>query len=230
MISYRQLRSEAAFPIDAELCKKFGRMTARSAMHRPVQAGLMDRLPGRGSSVAHTPIVRRLEYLRGFSGERRKLGADRSSRLLDSGHRVDAEPAALRLPTGSPVVIIDRMRYADGTPTAREPAVLTERCAGDLDLDLGNTSLHTSSTSLGVILSTSSVTAMLATKADAEHLKVPKNPVTLIEQRLIGDRNRVPTESTTSRYVPARYRLMVQFTVQAHCQRHAPSRTATRDT
>lgn len=222
------LRTDDPLPSDAMLCAEFGvsRMTARNAMQRLVQEGLVVRVPGRGSFVAQRPVDRQLSNLRGFSEEMRARGLRPSSTALSAALRPAAaeEAHVLRLPHGSEVVVVERVRLADGIPMALERAVLTPSCAGVLDLDLASGSLHAAMVSVGVVpdRGESSVTAQTAGAADSRHLQVATRSALLVERRLIHDRRSTPVEWTESRYVPDRYVLTVEFTVELPGRR--PSR------
>lgn len=215
-----QLRPDDPLPSDADLCAEFtvSRMTARNAMQRLVDDGLVVRLPGRGTFVAHRPVDRQLSNLRGFSEEMQARGMRPSSTLLAAALRPAApdEALQLRVPEGSDVVVIERVRLADAVPMAYERAVLAPSCAGVLELDLATSSLHAAMVSIGVAPhhGQSSVTAQNASAADRRHLKVGPRTALLIERRLIADERSVPVEWTESRYVPDRYALSIDFTVE----------------
>ncbi|WP_440714155.1 GntR family transcriptional regulator [Gordonia sp. FQ] len=214
------LQPHDPLPSDADLCAEFdvSRMTARSAVQKLVQDGLVYRLPGKGTYVAPPAIDRQLSNLRGFTAEMTARGMTPSSSLLEAG-LVPADTAqsdALEVSPGTEVLVIRRIRSADGTPLALESATLSARCALVLDDDLESGSLHRALISRGIIPATgvSTVSAEPATTEEARYLGVDDGSPLLIERRLIRDTVGVPMEWTESRYVPGRYSITAQFTVE----------------
>ncbi|MFT3877101.1 MAG: GntR family transcriptional regulator [Propioniciclava sp.] len=214
------LQPHDALPSDADLCAEFGvsRMTARAAVQKLVQDGLVYREPGRGTFVAAPVVDRQLTNLRGFSAEMTARRLHPSSTVLDArlADGTDAQTRALDAAAGSRVVTIRRLRLADNIPLVLERTTLTERCAGVLEADLANGSLHEALIAQGVIpaTGTSTITAELATADDAEHLSVKRGSPLLVERRLIRDVTGAAFEWTESRYVPERYSITAQFTVE----------------
>lgn len=222
------LRAHDPLPSDADLCDEFGvsRMTARAAVQRLVQDGLVYRESGRGTFVAPRAVDRQLSNLRGFSAEMRARGLTPSSRVLYARFQPGSidQTTALRLVEGSQIVAIERVRLADEIPMAYERTILSARCAGVLNADLATGSLHSALVGEGVIPNSgeSTVTAELATAKDGEHLHVKRRSPLLVERRLIRDAATVPIEWTESRYVPERYSMTVQFTVEPPQQPPSP--------
>jgi len=215
------LRPGDRLPSDAELQAEFGvsRMTARNAMQRLMDEGLVAREPGRGSFVAEPPTHRRSDRLMTFSREMRRRGLEPSSEVLDRVLRpaTEAEAAALGLPPGAAVVHVRRLRCADGRPMAIETAVLVGATASVvLDGDLEHGSLHEQLARAGFALRRGSGTieAAAATDDDAARLGVPVGSPLLVERRVIADAHGRRIEATESRYPADRYALDVRFEVE----------------
>jgi GntR family transcriptional regulator len=128
-----ELEPGARLPSDAELCREFAvsRMTARHAMQRLAEEGIVTRHPGRGSFVAMAPAHRRADRLMTVSHEMRRLGRTPHSRILERVIRPSsaAEARELGQQTGQPVVVLRRIREADGEAVALEMTLLDLRCA-----------------------------------------------------------------------------------------------------
>lgn len=134
-------------PSESELGDLFGvsRTTVRQALGDLVQRGLLTRVQGRGTFVAEPRLQQPLMRLTGFTQDMRAWGKSPSSQVLQVGLAA-AEPEtalALGVPPGSPVILVKRLRIADGHPLALEIAHLAHPlCRGVLSEDLGIQSLY----------------------------------------------------------------------------------------
>jgi GntR family transcriptional regulator len=215
------LRPGDPLPSDAMLCREFSvsRMTARNAVQRLAQEGLVRRVPGRGTFVAEPPAHRTADNLLSFSEEMRRRGRRASSELVDLRTRQadDEEARRLRLDADRGVVVLQRLRKANGQPVALETAVLPSRLAAVIgDVDWSGASLHAVLTAAGVqpVAGQATITAQAASPADARRLDVRRNSALLVEQRLIVDAEGMPVELTETRYAGDRYALDVLFDVE----------------
>lgn len=209
-------------PSDAELCAEFGvsRMTARHAMQRLAEEGLIRREPGRGTFVARPPAHRRTNRLLTFTQEMTRLGRSPSSRVLTRVIRPStaAEAADLAIPERQPVVHLRRLRLADDQPIALESTVLLgETADAVMTADLTGGSLHEALTQAGFTLrrGTGTITAAAATRSDARLLAVRSGAPLLVERRVIVDSHGTRIEATESRYSAERYGLVVHFDVES---------------
>jgi GntR family transcriptional regulator len=213
-----QLEPHDALPSDAELCAEFGvsRMTARNAVQRLVQDGLVYRLPGRGTFVAERPAPRTASHVLSFTEEMRRRGRESSSRVVDRTTRAASADERRQLRVDE-VAVLRRVRIADGEPVALEAAVFpASRVGGLLDVDLEHRSLHASLAAAGITPTAGlgALTAEAASAEDARLLGVTRGRPLLVERRLIYDQDGAPLEWTESRYVGDRYSIDVLFEVE----------------
>ena len=209
-------------PSDTALCDEFGvsRMTARNAMQRLADEGLVVRVPGRGTFVGEATAHRRADRLMTFSHEMSRLGRVATSRVLALEIRPSTpdEAAALGIVASEPVVVVRRVRLADGEPIAVETARLLRRTAGVvLKADLEHGSLHEVLARGGHHLrrGAATITAAAASHEDARLLGVRRGDPLLVERRVISDSHGRRLEATESRYPADRYALDVLFEVES---------------
>lgn len=208
-------------PSDEELCREFAvsRMTARNAMLRLADDGLVQRIPGRGTFAVAAPSHRHADRLMAFSQEMTRLGRIPSSRLLARDIRPSTadQAAALGLRATEPVVMVRRLRLADGEPIALETAVLVHRTADVvMAADVERGSLHQALAAAGLHLrrGNATITAEAAGPEDVRQLGVVRGSPLLVERRVIADVAGRPVEATESRYPGDRYALDVRFDVE----------------
>jgi GntR family transcriptional regulator len=213
-----RLEPHSPLPSEAQLCEEFGvsRMTARAAVQRLVQDGLVYRVPGRGTFVAAARANRTAGHVLSFSDEMRRKGRVPSSRVIERRRRRATDVEERRLGAGE-VVVLRRVRLADGKPLVLERAVFpADRVSGALEGDLEHTSLFETLASAGLVPTrgTAALAAEPAGAEDARLLRVRKGAPLLVERRLIHDQDGKPLELTESRYVGARYGIDVDFDVE----------------
>jgi GntR family transcriptional regulator len=216
-----ELRPDDPLPSDAMLCEEFGvsRMTARNAVQRLTQEGLVYRVPGRGTFVAEPPVHRQAGSLLSFTEEMRRRGREPTSRVLarDVREPRPAEASRLQLEPGEQVIAVRRLRLADEEPLAVEEAVFPAAIAPlVLRADLERASLHDTLVQGGHIptMGRARLGAEAAGEDDASLLDVPPGSPLLVEKRVIHDQDGNPLELCESRYAADRYGLDVQFDVE----------------
>jgi len=212
------LDAHAPLPSDAQLVEEFSvsRMTARGAVQRLVQDGLVYRVPGRGTFVAPAGANRSAGRILSFSDEMRRRGRTPSSRIVEQVQRPATPDEARRL-NAAEVCVLRRVRLADGEPVALETARFpADRVAGIFGEDLESTSLFAALAAAGHVPTAGKavIAAESASSEDAKLLGVRRGDPLLVETRLIDDQHGQPLELTESRYVGARYGLDVDFDVE----------------
>jgi GntR family transcriptional regulator len=215
----RDLPPHTPLASESQLSSEFGvsRMTARGAVTRLVNAGLVYRESGRGTFVAPPPSNRRAESLVRFTEQMRRAGRVASSRVIGTSVRAAtaAERTELR-PGKRGVFEVRRLRLADGTPIAVETSVFSAALSAALSAADLTASMHTALADHGRVPTSgqATITAENATAEDVDLLDVPAGSAVLVERRLIKDQYGHPLERTESRYAAGRYGLDVHFDVQ----------------
>lgn len=132
----QRLRPQRPFPSERVLCARFrvSRMTVRQALVDLTREGLIYRRVGKGTFVSAPKIDQQLKTLTGFSQEMQLRGSRPSSRVLEAKILPASEPVAeaLHLSPGAEVVLLSRLRFADGIPLAVETVHLPHHLCPNL--------------------------------------------------------------------------------------------------
>lgn len=122
---------ESQVPSERELCEQFrvSRITVRHTLHQLVSEGRLIRIHGRGTYVASSPLQKQLLPLVGFSEDMLTRGQKPGARVLRFEVIVGplAVAQALQLASGEDVVVLKRLRLANGRPMALETVHLPEK-------------------------------------------------------------------------------------------------------
>ncbi len=120
----QRLAPHQQLPTERELCARFqvSRMTVRQALGELAREGLIYSRVGKGTFVSEPKIDHPIKTLAGFSQEMIARGSKPSSRVLEANlRRINSDLAGLmRIPVGTEIVTLTRVRLADGVPLAIE--------------------------------------------------------------------------------------------------------------
>ncbi len=134
------------FPTDLELMEGYGvsRHTARDAVRRLTDEGLLDRERGRGTFVRSMAIEQPLGALYSLFQSIEARGFEQCSRVLALVERTDAEAAVvLGVEPDEPLVFLERVRMLDDEPIAIDCSWLPASFARPLlEVDFTHTALY----------------------------------------------------------------------------------------
>lgn len=115
-------------PSERELSIILGvsRMTTRQALLSMIQEGVLESKPGKGTYVTRPVIYQQLGILTSLSEEIHQRGGISSNRVVTVGRQPAGYEIArkLEVPIGTQVVLLHRVRLADGNPVSFEAAYL----------------------------------------------------------------------------------------------------------
>ena len=134
-------------PTENELCDQYqvSRITVRQAVAELVQEGYLERYPGRGTFVTEPRIEQRISRLTGFTQDMEARGKHPGAKVLQ--FEIVKPPFILpwahRLRDEENLILLKRLRLADGEPLAVEISHLSySLCAGILEENLEDRSLY----------------------------------------------------------------------------------------
>lgn len=200
-------------PSERELCEQYeiSRITVRQALTALVMEGRLIRAQGRGTFVASPRIEQQLTQLTGFTQDMRARGKRPSAQVLEASS-ISALPTvarSLKIKTGDTVIMLKRLRLADGEPVAIETAYLLEsRCRGILREKLATRSLYeilTKKYNLKPVRAMQQMEAIACPAAEAKLLGTRRGAPVLHIHRTTYDHDGRPFELVESFYRGDRY-------------------------
>jgi len=145
-----QMKPGDYLPSENKLAEMYGvsRLTVRQALSELAEEGLIEKRRGKGTIIIQPKNIENLTELRGFTDDAHVMGHSASSIVLEN-KLVDAPMIAmekLKLPIGSKLVLLKRLRLLDDVPYAIEwayinPAIDT-RLLNILEMDMSKSSLY----------------------------------------------------------------------------------------
>lgn len=182
-------RPGSQLPTEAELCEMLGvsRTVVREALRVLEDDGLVARRHGIGTFVRNHPILKNLNFNFGITEMIESAGLKAgASHLAIQTEAADQEKAdQLHVPTGTPLITVERVRTADGRPVVYSLDTITEallkRAGFDPQLLRTESIYNILQTSLGEVIEYG-VARLLPVAAPghvAEKLHLPPNALTL---------------------------------------------------
>ena len=200
-------------PSERELCEqyKISRITVRQALTVLVMEGRLIRTQGRGTFVASPRIAQQLTQLTSFTQDMQARGKRSSAQVLEASSvaALSNVARALKVKVGESVIMLKRLRLADGEPVAIETAYLLEsRCQGILKENLATRSLYdllTKKYNLKPVRALQQMEAIACPAAEARLLGTRRGTPVLHIHRTTYDREGLPFELVDSFYRGDRY-------------------------
>lgn len=201
-IDRERLRPGDALPGEHRICAQYGvsRTVVRQTLARLEREGRVERRRGKGTFVAAPLTSESLVHtLTGLYDEvERRGGHVHSDVLRHETAAADASvAAALEIPVGASVVVLERLRFVDGEPWSLSTTWMPEAIgAVTLGADLTEASLYQLLAAHGIVATqgTRSAEATVATAEQARRLGVGDG-VALLRLRSVGrDAHGVPVE------------------------------------
>jgi GntR family transcriptional regulator len=218
-IASGQLVVGTRLPPERRLAASLGvsRMTVRQSLGELERDGLVRRVVGRaGGTFVSEPIVERHHAGRdGLSAELRRQGDAAGAELISA----EVEPARRRtaaglgLQRGEPVVVIVRLRLANGKPLAVERSSLPARLFPDIeDMDLGGSLYDLMEDGFGrrPVRALERLETAEARPSDARALGVRRGAPILVVERIGYSADGTAVEFARDRFRSDRTRIVIE--------------------
>jgi GntR family transcriptional regulator len=221
----------AVLPGEADLASEYGvsRMTVRQALSGLAELGLVERRRGMGTIVRHHKLSRQLQRPIGLTEEIRAGGQEPGSHVL---RLEELKPPAttrfaLWLGTKAKVILLRRLRYADGVLIGTQDSYIPASYAPGLThVDFENRSLSATLRDLHGLVSTYAELTIESIEAEApiaDVLEVPNGTALLRSTSVTFLPQGRPLEQTIGWFLGSRYSYrLVQGTRPGPPEAHSP--------
>jgi len=206
-----------AFPTDLELTEAYGvsRHTVREAIRHLNRTGMLTRERGRGTVVNRAEFEQSLGTLYSLFQSIEASGVEQTSELIRCEIVADAAVAAnLELEPSAELLVLERLRFAAGSPLAVDRAWLPARLAEPLlDVDWSRTALYDELARSGAPVPNEGwerLTPVVPDPADRTRLGLRENEAAFSLERL-GQRDGTPVEWRTTVLRGDRYRFVTEW-------------------
>jgi len=213
-----QLQVGQAIPSERRLSSDLGisRLTVRAALDDLVRDGYLERRHGSGTFVSEPKIAQQLT-LTSFSEDMRRRGMVACSRTIElrETHAGAAVGRALNVSPDSRVVLIRRLRLADGEPMALETLHVPAAIVPGLTREqLEDSSFYELlEREYGVVIGTGmqSIEPTVTNEEESELLGVPLHSPAFLFERTSRTEDGATVEFVRSLYRGDRYRLVAEL-------------------
>lgn len=212
---------EEPIPTEMELSNQFNisRPTVRQAINELAVEGYLTRVKGKGTFILKPRITQKfLLALDSFNDEMRQKGLTPSTKLL-SGKVVPSNERvsnALGVKSGTDVVELRRLRFADGEPIVVVVTYIAqEKCSGLLAKDLEGRSLYEileSDYGLTIYSATRNLEAIAAGSYEAHLLEIEKGDPVHFSESIVYLMDGSPIEYSLAKYRGDRNSFTVKYT------------------
>jgi GntR family transcriptional regulator len=213
-----QLQVGQAIPSERRLSSELGisRLTVRAALDDLVRDGYLERRQGAGTFVSEPKIAQQLT-LTSFSEDMRRRGMVAGSRTIElrETHAGAAVGRALKVSPDSRVVLIRRLRLADGEPMALEtlhvPAAIVPGLSREQLEDSSFYALLEREYGVVIASGMQSIEPTVTNDEESELLSVPLHSPAFLFERTSRTADGETVEFVRSLYRGDRYRLVAEL-------------------
>jgi GntR family transcriptional regulator len=189
-------------PSESDLIEQYqvSRITVRRAFDTLVSEGLIYRERGRGTFVAHPTVKQNLIRIVSFTEDMRQRGLTPGTRVLSFSLVPAPEniAEALQVEPGEELVVLERLRLADGEPMSLEQSHLVHRhCSGIMEHDFAKNPLRVAledDYGIRIVQAQQVIRAVSASSRLATELSIKPKSALLHIERISFSQHGVPVE------------------------------------